>query len=77
MSVENVKAFFQRVQSDAELRAKLKGVKAANKEEATQAIIVIATEAGYVFDAEEYDNATKAHQGPARPGPVGQRSSQS
>jgi predicted ribosomally synthesized peptide with nif11-like leader len=77
MSVENVKIFFQRVQTDAELRAKLKGVKATNKEEATLAIIALASAAGLPFDAEQYDQATRAHQGPAgRPAP-GQRSSQS
>lgn len=73
MSVENVKVFFQQIQTNAELRAKLKGVKAANKEQATQAIIAIASEAGFPFDAEEYDLATQAHAGPSR---VGQRSSQ-
>jgi predicted ribosomally synthesized peptide with nif11-like leader len=76
MSVENVKAFFQQIQTNAELRAKLKGVKAANKEQATQAIIALAVEAGFPFDAEEYDQATRAHQGPQRPvGSAGQRSS--
>jgi predicted ribosomally synthesized peptide with nif11-like leader len=75
MSVENVKVFFQRVQTDGELRAKLKGVKAANKEQATQAIIALAVEAGLPFDAEEYDQATRTHQGPQQPGSAGQRSS--
>lgn len=77
MSVENVKIFFQRVQSDAELRAKLKGVKATNKEQATAAIIAIASDAGLPFDAEEYELATRAHQGPATKPAPGQRSSQS
>jgi predicted ribosomally synthesized peptide with nif11-like leader len=76
MSVENVKVFFQRIQTDADLRAKLKGIKAANKEQATEALIALAVEVGLPFDAEEYDQATRAHQGPPQPaGSAGQRSS--
>jgi len=63
MSIENVKTFFERVRTEPAMRAKLQAVKATNKEEATLALIRIASEAGLEFDAEDYEAANKAHQG--------------
>lgn len=65
MSVDNVRAFFAKVQTDPELRARLKNSGARNKEEATQALLRIASEAGFVFTAEHYEASTRSHQGPA------------
>lgn len=64
MTVENVKAFFKNVQTDKSLQAKLKNVQAANKDEAVAAMIQIAADAGFEFDAEQYEQATMAHTRP-------------
>lgn len=61
MSVEQAKAFIEKAQSDEALRAKLKAIKTENKEEAVAAVVRIAADAGYSFDAQHYAAAANAH----------------
>ncbi|MCA9188984.1 MAG: Nif11-like leader peptide family natural product precursor [Pirellulaceae bacterium] len=67
MSVQNVKAFFEKVWTSEALRAELKGAGCKDRTTAVEAIIRIATNAGFPFTADEYDQATRSHIGP--PGP--------
>ena len=52
MSVENVKAFYQRLAQDEQFRSKIQGVK--SKEECSQLV----QQAGYDFTKEEFESYT-------------------
>lgn len=67
MSIANVKAFFERVQSDPGLRAKLKAYRADGPISSTVHMQRIATAAGLPFTLDEYEAATMTHQGPPAP----------
>ena len=64
MSVANVKAFFEELQRNGELREKLKSANVRDKQAAALHLIRTAAEAGYSFTAEEYDESTRGHAGP-------------
>ena len=68
MSVQNVKAFFEKVQSSESLRAEMKAVNGTDRESAVAAIIQIATRVGLPFTPQDYEQATTSHAGPPKPG---------
>ena len=70
MSVEQVKAFFDKVKSDSALAQKLKDAQAAytgdtsDKDAAIAAVVIpVAAEAGFNFTVEDFNAAFEAEEG--------------
>ncbi|MGE3808768.1 MAG: Nif11-like leader peptide family natural product precursor [Gemmataceae bacterium] len=59
MSSQNALQFMNKVSTDEALRAKLGEITARQREAMLAAIIELGAEAGFVFTAQEYQNATK------------------
>jgi predicted ribosomally synthesized peptide with nif11-like leader len=60
MSVDNVKAFFEKVEEDRALQEQLKTLRQntpAEKDQAVRTLITIAAGAGFEFTAEDFQNA--------------------
>jgi len=57
MSVENVKKFINKAQSDKALDAKLKAVPMRAGQKTVGEIVKIASQAGFKFSAQDYDDA--------------------
>ena len=66
MSVENVKAFFERVRTDELLRAQLKAVKSEDARGAIEHLVKLSAKVGLPFTPEQYEESLKAHAGPRR-----------
>ncbi len=54
MSTPAIKAFFEQVRKDPAIREKMRNVNATNKEEAAEALVQIAAEAGFEFTVQQY-----------------------
>ena len=59
MSTEAVKNFWQKAQQDKSLQAKLAAIEEKHRRATVADIVTLATEAGFVFTAAEYDAAVK------------------
>lgn len=56
MSREIIKAFFEKIESDKDLQAKMKKVSGENKREAVAQVVEIASAAGFKFADDELAN---------------------
>lgn len=69
MSVDNVKAFFERVEEDQALQEQLKTLRQntpAEKDQAVRTLITIAAKAGFEFAPEDFQNAWSEGSNPAQ-----------
>jgi predicted ribosomally synthesized peptide with nif11-like leader len=70
MSNPIIQAFFKQVQTDESLRLKMRSVKATNKDEAAEALVQIAAEAGFEFTARQYMESVTGYAGPPPAGTI-------
>jgi predicted ribosomally synthesized peptide with nif11-like leader len=59
MSIETVKQFWQKVQGDQTIRAKLSGLQGSQKEIALGEVVRIAAAAGFYFTTADYEAAVR------------------
>lgn len=59
MSVEAVKAFVEKVKADPDLRDELLVIQSEDKDAVLAEVVRVASEAGFGFDAEDYEEAAQ------------------
>ncbi len=61
MALKDVKAFYEKVETDKKLQAKLKAAAEEDERHATARLLGIAAEAGHTFTASELSRVRSAH----------------
>ena len=59
MSMQTVRAFWQKAKQDPALQSKIAAIQAKERQATVAAVVKLAAEAGFVFTAQEYDAAVK------------------